>query len=195
MRTFRFARAAMLAAAVTGALVGSASAGTSAGNWTVDHARSRLGFAASMSGTVFEGTFAAWTAAISFDPADLATAKAVVTIDMNSATTDNATRDAALPGSDWFDVANHAVATFETTTFSATGENAYAAVGTLTMRGIAQPITLPFTLVIDNGHATMNARLAINRTNWGVGQGAFTTDDPVVISVEVIVSVVATAAP
>lgn len=164
-----------------------------AANWTVDAAQSSLGFEASMNNTAFQGKFEDWRAEISFDPADLSTAKANVTINMSSARTGDATRDAALPNADWFDVSGFAEATFTTNAFRAMGGDAYEADGTLTLRGVAKPVTLPFTLSITDGVAVMEGAVTINRGDFGVGQGEFTGDTPVALSVKVVVSIRATA--
>lgn len=161
--------------------------------WTVDHSQSSLGFEASMNNTGFAGTFGTWSATISFDPADLAQAKASVSIDMSSARTGDATRDAALPNGDWFNSASFATATFEASVFRSLGGNAYEADGTLTIRGVAKPVTLPFTLTIADGVAQMDGTVTINRGDFGVGQGEFTTDTPVALAVKVVVNIRATA--
>ena len=43
-----------------------------AAHWTVDTARSRLGFSVQWSNEPFAATFKSWRADIAFDPADLA---------------------------------------------------------------------------------------------------------------------------
>jgi len=167
--------------------------GAFAKSWTVDHAASRLGFTAAMMGESFEGTFETWSAEIVFDPADLAGARASVTIDMTSARTGEATRDTALPTADWFDAGAHRQASFVTTSFRKTGENAYEADGDLTIRGTAKPVTLPFTLTVDGASATMSARMTVNRTDWGVGQGDWATGDEVALKVAIAVEIKAAA--
>ncbi|HRK71772.1 MAG TPA: YceI family protein [Micropepsaceae bacterium] len=169
------------------------SAPSLAANWTVDAAQSSLGFEASMNNTGFQGRFEDWRAEISFDPADLSAAKASVTINMSSARTGDATRDAALPNGDWFDVSGFAEATFETTAFRAMGGDAYEADGILTLRGVAKPVTLPFTLTIADGVAVMDGAVTLNRGDFGVGQGEFTGDTPVALAVKVVVHIKATA--
>lgn len=190
-----------LVVAALGALLLSGAA--AAKSWTVDPAQSALGFTVAVNGEPVAGHFKQWTAAIEFDPANLSAAKATVKIDLMSADTGNGTRDDALPGEQFFDAEGKsglsytaggpAEAVFETSVFRQTGEGAYEADGTLTMRGVAQPVTLPFTLAIDGATAKMDGKVSIDRTKWGVGQGEYADDKPVALQVEVTVQVTATA--
>src|SRR5688572_20829332 len=64
---------------------------------------SRLQFTTSVDGEDFTGRFDKFDAAIRFDPADLAGSRFEVRIALNSARTDNAERDEALLGPEFFD--------------------------------------------------------------------------------------------
>src|SRR5262249_6708721 len=77
--------------------------GAQAATWTVDHAHSKLGFVVQWSGQPFTATFQKWDTKIEFDPADLAHAKADVSIDMNSASSGDPDTDQNLPGAEAFE--------------------------------------------------------------------------------------------
>ena len=157
----------------------------SAADWQVDAPKSNLGFTATFSGAKFEGQFKSWQAEIAFDPANPAAGRAKVTIDMTSAATGDKQRDQALPDSDWFDVKKSPQAFFEATGFTAKGGNGYEAQGTLTIRGVKKPVTMPFTLDTagDSAHAT--GQLEITRTDYGVGQGEWTDGSMVGLKVTI----------
>lgn len=156
-----------------------------AADWAVDPAKSTLGFTGAVSGASFDGKFKSWQADISFDPANPAAGHAKVVIDMTSAFTDNKQRDSALPDSDWFAAKKNPQATFEATSFKAKGGNQFEAVGTLTIRGIAKPVTLPFTLDIAGDVAHAKGKLDIVRTDYGVGQGDWSTAETVALGVSI----------
>jgi polyisoprenoid-binding protein YceI len=169
--------------------------------WAVDPASSRLGFEVQAGGMTVAGTFLAWDATISFDPNDLAHARASVSIDLTRVETGDAKRDGQVTGPNWLnatsgqgfgatDPSNPGIGRFESSAFRHTGGNAYEADGTLTLRGTAQAITLPFTLEIDGDSAHMTARVAIDRTRWGVGQSS-----DVATNVDVVIDLTAKAAP
>ncbi|PKU24189.1 YceI family protein [Telmatospirillum siberiense] len=158
-----------------------------AATWTVDTAKSSLGFAGSQSGTPFEGHFGKWQAQIDFDPANPASGHAVVTIDMGSAVTGDPQKDQSLPQSDWFNVKSFPQATFEATSFRARGGNAYEAVGSLSIRGIKKDVVLPFTFETEGSSGHAKGRLELLRTDYGVGQGEWSSGQMVGLSVAVIV--------
>src|SRR5579859_8136844 len=146
-----------------------------AADWTVDTAKSRLGFSGVQNGAPFQGSFGKWQAEISFDPAHPETGHAKVTIDLASAKTGDTQRDAALPQPEWFDIATQPQATFEADHFVAKGGDAYEAPGKLTIRGTAKDVVLPFTLVINGDQAVAKGHLTLLRSDFGIGQGPWST--------------------
>ncbi len=141
-----------------------------AAGWNVLTDNSTLTFEGTQAGTPFQGSFAAFTAAITLDPDDLAGASINVDIITASAATGSSDRDEALPTADWFDVANHPIATFTSTNISQTAEG-YVADGTLTLKGTTQPVALPFSLTIEGDTAQAAGGLTINRNDYNVGTG------------------------
>lgn len=160
--------------------------------WTVDAPASRLGFASRFNDEAFTGAFRRWTAAIRFDPARLDQSSVVATIDLASAVTGSPDRDQSLPTSDWFDVARHPSAVFRSTRIRAAGPGRYLADGVLTLRGVARPLTLPFSLSITGQGARQTARMtaavALNRSAFGVGQGQWASGEVVPTTVQVTIS-------
>lgn len=159
--------------------------------WIVDKAASRLTFSSSVSGQAFTGTFRRWDAVIHFDPKDLVHSDVVATIDVTSAFTGNGDRDAELPDEDWFWTSHFPRASFVARNFRALGSGRYAANGVLSLRGVAKPLTLPFTLAITGASAKMNARVVLNRLAFGVGQGDWKSTDTVPAAVTVDVALTA----
>jgi polyisoprenoid-binding protein YceI len=164
-----------------------------AASWTVDPARSHLGFSGVQNGEAFKGAFGKWTADISFDPAHPEAGSATVSIDMASAGTGDVQRDAALPQAEWFDLKTSPLATFEAKGFIAKGGDAYEAPGRLTIRGVSKNVVLPFNLTIKDGKAQAKGHLTLVRTDFGVGQGVWKTDEWVALDVGVDVDISATA--
>lgn len=179
------------AAALTLAAVFIARPAAAAG-WAVDSAKSSLGFIGSQSGASFEGHFSKWQAQIDFDPANPGTGHALVTIDMGSATTGDPQKDQSLPQSDWFNVKGFPQATFEATSFRAKGGDAYEAVGSLTIRGVKKDVVLPFTFDAEGNAGHAKGKLELLRTDYGVGQGEWSSDQMVGLSVAVTVDIRAT---
>ncbi len=112
-----------------------------------------------------------------------------------SAATADTQRDEALPGDDWFAAAKFPTATFEATGFAPKGGDKFETTGKLTIRGISKDIVLPFALTVngDVAHAVGTAKLT--RTAFGVGQGAWATDQYVALDVDVSIDLTAKKAP
>lgn len=159
--------------------------------WTVVPAQSRVGFTATWLGKPVAGTFRSWTAAIDFDPAAPAKAKIAVTIDLASAATGDKTVDGSLPGDDWFATKAVRTARFAATRVVAAGPGRFVATGTLTIRGRAVPVTLPFTLAQAGDTATVSGQLTLDRRAWRIGIESDATADYVAFAVPVTVRVVA----
>lgn len=183
---------AALAAVVVLALAGLARPSWSAPvpTWTVDPS-SKLGFRGEMGGDAFNGTFRRWSAQIAFDPKNLSASKAVVSVDVASAVTGDADRDAALPTADWFNAAKFPKATFASRSFRDLGGGKYQALGDLTLRGVTRPVALDFTLQISGDKAVMNGQTVLDRTTFGVGQGQWKAGDTLKPQVAVIVALTA----
>lgn len=186
-------RLAAAVAAVVFAAPGMAAAAPPA--WAVDHGASQLSFASSVSGQAFTGAFRRWDAVIHFDPKDLAHSDVVATIDLTSAFTGSGDRDAELPDEDWFWTSHFPKATFVAHGFRMIAPGRYEAPGVLTLRGVAKPLTLPFSLAITGASAKMNAGVVLNRLAFGVGQGEWKATDTVPANVTVNVALTARRTP
>lgn len=172
-----------------------AAAPTFAATWTVDPAKSKLGFAGTQTGEGFSGTFKHWTGTIDYDPAKPEAAHVSITIDTASASTGDQQRDEAMPGEDWFDASKFPKATFESTGFTPKGGDAFETAGKLTIRGVTKDVTLPFTLKIDGDTAQAQGKANLVRTTWGVGQGDWASDQYVGFGVDVTVDLTAKRQP
>lgn len=163
-----------------------------ADEWRIVKRDSRIAFAGTHAGSPFKGTFDAWDATITFDPANLAAARVAVTVDLASANTGDSTQTGTLQEPGWLDSAKAATARFETQTIRSTGPQSYVAEGTLAIRGVRLPVILPFTLVIDGGTARMSGQTELKRLDFGIGRDADASGSWVSLAIPVTITVVAT---
>ncbi|MHB1059727.1 MAG: YceI family protein [Rhodanobacter sp.] len=143
-----------------------------AADYTVQPAASTLGFSGTFQGEAFQGRFGQWTAAISYDAANLAGSKFDVEVDLASVKTGDNDRDSALPGTDFFDVAKFPKAHFVTTGLRQSGGKVIAD-GTLTLHGISKPVSLEVTFKPQGGGATLDVAGTVKRLDFGVGTGDY----------------------
>jgi len=150
-----------------------------AAHWTVDYAKSRLGFTVQWSNEPFSGTFKKWNADIDFDPANLAQAHASVDVDLASEESDEPDFDSGLKGAQGFATSQFPTAHFVTKSFVQKAANAYVARGSLTLHGVSQDITLPFTLTMSGRRAHIAGSAHVLRSDFGLGHGAWAASTPV----------------
>jgi polyisoprenoid-binding protein YceI len=111
--------------------------------WQIDPAHTVVEFAVRhlMISTV-KGRFRDVQGTAQFDPADLTTGTAEVTIQVASIDTGVADRDRHLRSADFFDVENYPTMTWRARKVERTGENRYRVAGDLTIRGVTREIPL-----------------------------------------------------
>ena len=114
-----------------------------------------LALLATYNGAEVTGRFANWTSSITFDPQKLDIASAKVEIDMASYTISDAYLQAQAEGSDGFSLASFPTANFESTAFREDASG-FIMDGVLTLRGIAVPLSIPFSFERDENTARVS---------------------------------------
>lgn len=168
------------------------------GTYTIDPSHTQIGFVARHAMvTKVRGAFNDFTGTVVFDAANPAATTVEVTIRAESIDTRNAQRDDHLRSNDFLAMEEHPEIRFISTEFRQTGADSFDLTGDLTVRGVTNSITVPFTY---QGAATDpygNLRLGfegsvtINRRDYGVTwnaaleTGGFLVSDKVVLEFEV----------
>jgi polyisoprenoid-binding protein YceI len=166
-----------------------------AAEWRLDPERSRLAFVATWEGEPFEGVFHRFAGTFVFDPRYLASSRFDVSVDVATADTRNRDRDAAMLEPAWLAANRHPKARFVTTGFRALGDGRYAADGTLTLKGVTRPVTLPFAWHRHGQTATLRGAVTLDRGAFAVGQGELAGGEVIGLDVEVRVDLTLTRLP
>ncbi|MBN8482080.1 MAG: YceI family protein [Xanthomonadales bacterium] len=135
-------------------------------------AGSTLGFLADFQGEKFSGQFKTFEATIRYDPADLASSKFDVEVDLASVVTGDSDRDDALPGADFFDVARTPKARYTTTGFRKDGDKVIAD-GTLTLKGKSKPVSLAVRFHSGSDATFLDVTTTLKRLDFDVGAGEY----------------------
>jgi len=180
--------------------MGAAAQAASPPSWVIDPTKSRIAFTWTESGTAFDGHFASFDGPILFDPDNLAESRADIKIHMKDVKTKNAEKQSYIGSTEWLDIESFPESTFSVASFKKTGANQYVAEGTLTIKGVSLPLSLPFMLHFEhdtsgNKVAKMESALTINRLDYSVGSKASANSGNVENAVKLHISVVAAAAP
>lgn len=188
------ARSNLLACAIAGGLLLNVTAGAEAQqsrSWCLIDDQSQITFTGRQTGRTFQGHFNQFSADIVFDPDNLAASSVTVTIEMASVDAGDKDRNEALPNAEWFHTEKYPTATFTADQFRHTDATSFNARGSLTIRGITNAITLPFTLGISDDLARAKGAVTIDRRDFSIGQGMWTSDRWVAYPVEIGIDVAA----
>jgi cytochrome b561/polyisoprenoid-binding protein YceI len=158
-----------------------------ASDWTVQDGS--IGITITQLGSTVEGSFADWTAEISFDRevTSGSAGEVEVIISIGSLTIGSVTDQAM--GPDFF-----SESTFPTATFSAdliTSADGNVADGTLTIREQSVPVQMPFSLSVGDGVADVTADLTLDRRDFSIGDN-MTDEGSLGFSVQVDIALTAT---
>jgi polyisoprenoid-binding protein YceI len=150
--------------------------------------RSEIRFVAKQLGANVEGRFRKWKANVDFRPKDLAKSKADFDIELASIDLANEETESELRGPEWFATERYPVAKFRSTAIRNRGDGRYEVSGTLSMKGITKPVTMPVTLRKDSaGHSVAEGQLAVQRLDFKVGEGLWA--DTATVANEVVIRI------
>jgi polyisoprenoid-binding protein YceI len=159
------------------------------GSWTLDPAHTRIGFVARHAMvTKVRGSFNEFEGTAVLDGANPANSKVQVTIDAASIDTRNAQRDEHLRSNDFLAMQEYPQITFSSTGVRQVGEATFELTGDLTIRGVSQPITIPFTFEgaardpFGNLRAGFEGSVTINRKDYGITWNAALETGGVLVS-------------
>lgn len=158
-----------------------------ASSWTVEEGS--LSITVTQLGSPVTGSFADWRAAIDFDEevrADGTHGAVEVSVATGSLTLGPVSQQAT--SADFLDAEGFATATFAGDILPA--PEGFVAEGTLTLRGVMVPLSLPFTLALEGDRAVMAGQVVVDRRDFGMGE---TYPDESSVGFGVTVDVVLTA--
>jgi polyisoprenoid-binding protein YceI len=152
-------------------LAAGAAGSAHAANWTMDPSGSKLEFIATFEKTAAPGVFKAFDTRVRFDPDQPGDSAIDVTISVASADMSSAEVNEEIRKPEWFDVKGHPQAEFHATDVRRTEANRYLARGTLRLKGVVQPVAVPFAWTGTADAAMMEGELTVRRGDFGIGTG------------------------
>jgi polyisoprenoid-binding protein YceI len=162
--------------------------------YAVVPAQSSLSFVGTQQGEKFTGVIRDFDARIAYAADDLAHSALDVTIRMKSIDSKSPDRDQALATADWFDFAKFPTASFRTVAIRSTPAGPVGDAD-LTIKGRTKRIAFPFLWKAVGGGATLDARVTLDRLDFGLGTGDWADESTVGHKVDVVVHLTLAAAP
>jgi polyisoprenoid-binding protein YceI len=160
------------------------------GDYALDPARTRIGFAVRQMVTKVRGHFDEFEGSAHLDGDDPSRSSARLTIGAKSIQTGNQRRDDHL-GTSFLDVRTHPTITFTSTKVEQVNEVAFKVTGDVTMRGVTKPVTVHFELTGTQNdprggfRADFEGRATVNRKDWGIIWNATLESGGVLVSEKV----------
>ena len=173
------------------AVIAIAGSALAADEYKIDPNHSSVNFSVThlMVSTV-NGRFTAFEGKVLFDDKDVTKSSVNVTIKTASVNTDNTSRDNDLRSAGFFDADKFPEITFQSKSVEKKGSD-YVAHGTLTIKGVAKDVDLPFELKgpADAGRMGKvigaHASLTVNRQDFGVAKAPGVVGNEVKIDLNV----------
>lgn len=149
--------------------------------WSVDH----MGF------STYVGQFVNARAELTLDPANPSASRLTATIPLTEVDSNNDGLDGHLQTADFFDTANHPVATFVSRSVTVDPGDASEAtvVGDLTLRGVTRPVTMEVDfnqagVSMGAYKAGFDGEATIKRSDFGITYGLPVLGDEVTLHIE-----------
>jgi polyisoprenoid-binding protein YceI len=159
------------------------------GTYTLDPAHSRIGFVARHAMvTKVRGAFNEFEGTATLDGANPASSSAQVTISAASIDTRNAQRDEHLRSNDFLSMDEYPQITFSSTGARQAVDSTFELTGDLTIKGVTNPITIPFSFEgsakdpFGNLRVGFEGAVTINRKDYGITWNAALETGGVLVS-------------
>ena len=163
-----------------------------AGTYTYDPSHSRVGFVARHAMiTKVRGSFNEVSGTATIDGANPSASTLEVTVQTDSIDTRDANRDGHLRSGDFFDVGNYPTIAFTGTGFAIVDDVTVEVTGDLTIKGVTNPVTIPFvfggvaTDPFGNSRVGFEGEVVVNRKDWGLTWNAALETGGVLVSEKV----------
>ena len=168
---------------------------STATDWQSDASQSELSYAVSFEQLPLNGQFKEFS--VDYTPRQ----KLRVVVDISSVDMGNSDINDAIRDADWFDIKQHSQAVFFSDNINAVGEGEFMAKGTLQLKGIKKPVSVPFSWTPSSSissistpatstkeptrAAKMSGKLTLSRSDFAIGSQEWASGDQIGIDVSV----------
>ncbi|UTH72800.1 YceI family protein [Chromobacterium sp. IIBBL 290-4] len=138
---------------------------------SIQQDKSTIAFGYKQMGVGMQGHFKKFSAALSFDPAKPAAAKAQFDVALASIDTGSAEANEQVADKDWFNTKQYPSARFVSSAIKSLGGNRFQVDGKLTIKGRTQPVSTVATMTPQGKDAAFDGAFTIKRADFAIGEG------------------------
>lgn len=134
------------------------------------------------------GQFSSFRGNVTFDPKKLDVASATLEVDTASFSLGEPDYDAEARGKEWLDAGTHPQARFKSSKVVQSAPDRYDAVGTLSLKGQDQPLTVAFTLRRKDSLRSYEGQFTVSRKAFNIGDPEWNDvlEDAVVVKFKIV---------
>lgn len=147
-------------------------------------AESTLSFVAKVDGAELPGEFSDFEVELTTQSRGASPIGFKVTIDLAATDLGDADMNATLFSPDWFDTGKHSHAVFESSQVVETTSEKFVATGELNLKGSKKELSFPIGFKRSEDSASIIGSTLINRNDFNVGAGTWSSEETVGIMVE-----------
>ena len=152
----------------------------------IDASQSNINFKYQQMGVSMDGKFEKFDADISFAPENADQGSVKFQVELASVDTGTSDGNDEVVKNTWFNVNDFPVATFNSNKIEKTGDNNYLVSGVLNIKGNEIETQVPATFIPADNGGNFTGEFTINRGDFNIGEGAWSTFEivanPVIIN-------------
>ena len=153
-------------------------------NWKVKSGEAKINFTVEGPFGTVHGQFSGLKAAIEFDDKHPDKGSFSASVDANTINTGIGLRNHDLKKEKYFNVDKYPLISFKSKSIEKT-EKGFKTEGTLTLKDVSKPVTIPFTFVANGSQGVFKGDFEINREDYNIGSKGGSIGNKVSIHLEV----------
>lgn len=147
--------------------------------WTIDS--STVNFHIKNAGITVTGSFSGLQSEIKFNPKKLKKSSIVASVNTRTVDTGIRIRDKHLIKQEYFNTEIHSSISMKSQSFRKTAQNQFVGTFIISIKGISDTISFPFTFTSDGKYGTISGSFEIDRNDFGIGGRSLLIADKVKI--------------
>lgn len=157
--------------------------------------QSTLSFVSHQMSVPVEGRFSRFSSQLAFDPEQPDRARVHFVVDLASIDAGFQDANDEVMGESWLNVKAFPTATFVSDQVKSLGDHHFEAIGTLTLKGKARPVSAPFVFKTEETRGVFDGGFVLKRADYAIGEGPWADFETVANEISIRFHLVTTPSP